>query len=522
MKKMKGLLLAATLMISANALIAQSYTETALMFSRPKPSTGSARILGMGGAQVSLGGDFSSAFSNPAGLGMFNRSEFSITPSYSLTNNTGSYFTGGNLPSSENNLDTKSSLNISGLGLVFSRPQQDQGFIHGTFAITVNKLNDFNSNLSYSGVNDNSSLINYFLNEANFAGQTGSGGNPDQFDQGGDLFNTVTEVAYRNFLIGEASIIDPSFPSNAYFTDFDRDVNPNVEQTETIRTRGGQNQWNFSYGANFDDRFFLGGGIGVVALNFQSLKTYTEAFTDQPIDSYTLTEDLQIKGTGINATVGAIGRPVDGLQIGVAVTTPTRYNLNDVYSADIHSFWNNFDYYGDGSVVLNDENEHTDVITTAYNLNTPWRFAAGASYIFGKSGLISIDVERLNYGGAKYSSQTDGISYKSDNTEIQSQYASVTNFRAGGEYRLKSLRFRLGGGYMPDPYKELQNGVSTSRISGSAGVGYRKSKFFVDLAYVQSMTKGTYRPYTVPEAYSPILEYKRNTSNVVTTIGFIF
>jgi hypothetical protein len=520
MKKMKGLLLAATLMFSANALMAQSYTETALMFSRTQPA-GSARMLGMGGAQISLGGDFSSAYSNPAGLGMYNRSEFSITPGYYSLTNTGSYFAGSLL--SDHNTDTRTALSIPGLGLIFSKPQNENGFIHGTFGITVTRLNDFNSNLSYSGVNDKNSLIDYFLNEANFNGQNGFDGSPAQFDEGGDLFNTVTEVAYRNFLIGEAQVLDPSFPNDVYFTDFERGTNPNAIQSETIQTKGGQNQWSFSYGANFDDRFFLGGGIGVVALNFISHKAYSEDFPGQvKLSSYTLTEDLQIKGTGINATIGAIGRPVEGLQIGASITTPTRYNLTDTYSAEMRSHWLNFDYYGDGSVILNNESEHTDVITTGYNLNTPWKFSGGASYIFGKSGLISVDIEHLNYAGARYNSQTTGITYNSDNDDIKTLYASITNFRAGGEYRLKSLRFRAGAGYMPDPYKEVQNDVKMSRVSGSLGFGYRASKFFVDLAYMRSWSKGSYRPYTVPGGNSPLLTYDKQASNVVTTIGFTF
>ncbi|HMJ70562.1 MAG TPA: hypothetical protein VK508_16770 [Cyclobacteriaceae bacterium] len=513
MKNLKGLLLAVILMLTVNALMAQTYTETALMFSRTKPA-GSARILGMGGAQISLGGDISSAYSNPAGLGMYNRSEFSITPGYYQLQNTGSYFVGNSLVS-EGNTDMKSSLSIPAFGLIFSRPKDDEGFIHGTFGVTATRLNDFNSNLNYGGTNNSNSLINYFLNEAN-------GGTPDQFGSGGDLYNTVTELAYDNFLVGEASIIDPDFPSDEYFTDFDRDINPNVLQEETMQTKGAQNQWSFSYGANFNDKFFLGAGLGIVALNFQSQKVYKETFTNQPINNYSLTEDLQIRGTGINVTIGAIGRPIDGLQIGGAVTTPTRYNLTDTYAASMRSNWNNFDYYGDGSEILASEQAATDDITSGYTFRTPWKFAAGASYVFGKSGLISFDIERLNYGGSKYNSQTTGVSYEADNDEISQLYASRTNYRLGGEYRIKSFRVRGGANYMPDPFKDEQNDVSRSRVSASAGVGYRVSKFYIDLAYIKSWGSNTYRPYTLGNGDSPLLKYDQLSSNVVGTIGFTF
>lgn len=486
------------------------------MFSRTRP-TGSARVLGMGGTNVSLGGDFSSAYSNPAGLGMYNRSEFSFTPGYYSLRNAGSYMANDNVIS-DNNIDTKTSLNISGLGLMFSKPQNDQGFLHGTFGITVTRLNDFNSNLQYKGVNNSSSLIDYFIENAN-------GGTPEQFGSEGALYNTVTGLGYDNYLLGEASILDSSFPSDQYFTDFDPAVNPNVVQQERIQTKGAQNQWNFSYGANFNDKFFLGGGVGVVALNFQSHKVFSESFTDQPISGYTLTEDLQIKGTGINLTIGGIARPADGFQVGASITTPTRYNLTDTYSAKLSSSWKNFDYYGDGSEMLNAVSSETDVITSGYTLRTPWKFAAGASYIFGKSGLITLDIENLNYGGAKYSSQTTGVSYDADNDDIKNLYASTWNFRAGGEFRLDALRFRAGAGYRPDPFKQ-QNDVSAAIVSGSLGAGYRANKFFIDVAYVKSWASASYRPYTLTNSnmaqFSPALNYDQNMDNIVATIGFTF
>lgn len=514
MKKIHGLLLAATLMLTADGLMAQTYSESALTFSRTRPA-GSARILGMGGASVSLGGDFSSSYSNPAGLGMYNRSEFTISPGYMTRLNNGTYQTGDDVVSDQNR-DTRTALNIPGISLIFSKPQDGVGgFIHGSFAISMTKINDFNSNTHYKGVNTSNSLTDYFISRAN-------GDTPNQFSENGALYNTVTELAYDNYIIGEASILDPTFPSDQYFTDFDPGVNPNVLQDEMIQTKGAQNQWNLSYGANFDDKFFLGAGLGIVALNFQSHKVYNEDFVDQPIQGYTLTEDLIIKGTGINFTIGGIFRPADGFQLGASISTPTRYNITDNYSASLNSAWNSFDYYGDGSTILNDESAQTDVLNSGYTLTTPWKFSAGASYIFGKSGLITLDIEHLNYGGAKYNSTTSGISYDGDNDEIKATYASTTNIRVGGEYRIKQFRLRGGFGYMPDPYKEVQNDVKTSIMTASAGVGFRASKFFIDLAYINTFGSSTYSPYTIDDISSPVLKVDQTVTNVVATVGFTF
>lgn len=530
MKKIKGLLLAAIIMLSAGGLKAQTYSEAAAMFSRTR-TAGTARILGMGGAQVSLGGDMSSSWSNPAGLGMFNRSEFSFTPQYySFQNNNGTYYS-GSTPLSEGNKDSRTGINIPALGIVFSTPKREEGFLQGTFAITMTKVNDFNRNLSYSsGVpNPNTSLIDYFLDNAN-------GYNPSEFGSNGALANTVTQLAYDNYLIGESTIAGGTDPTQ-YFTD----VSGTPYQNENVQTKGAQNQWNLSYGANFNDKFFLGGSLGIVGLNYQSKKVYWETFNDDgPLNDFTLSEDLQIRGTGINLTVGGIVRPVGGLQLGAAITTPTRYNITDTYSASMQSSWKNFDYYNDGSKFLNNESSQTDVATSTYNLNTPWKFAFGASYIFGKVGLISLDVERLNYGAARYHSQTAGVSNDYDNQEISKNYTARTNVRLGGEVRVKDFRFRTGFGVMPDISSSKYNNVSNTWSTASLGVGYRKSNFYIDLAYVQTFVNGNlntdkgnfsystsgnnkgnlYIPYTTPNG--PSLLYDQKATNVIATVGFIF
>src|SRR6187399_2277605 len=78
---MKKLIFIVILMSFGSLSFGQDFVDNALLFSRTRPG-GSARIQSLGGAQIALGGDYSSALSNPAGLGMYNRSEFTITPAY--------------------------------------------------------------------------------------------------------------------------------------------------------------------------------------------------------------------------------------------------------------------------------------------------------------------------------------------------------------------------------------------------------------------------------------------------------
>ena len=87
------------------------YYEQALQFSQTSV-WGTARMQGIGGAQVALGGDLSNPSSNPAGLGFYNRGTFSITPGLNF-HKTESDFLG------QSNLGKKVNFNIAQLGLSF-------------------------------------------------------------------------------------------------------------------------------------------------------------------------------------------------------------------------------------------------------------------------------------------------------------------------------------------------------------------------------------------------------------------
>ena len=170
-------------LLFSGSLFGQSYTETALLFSRTQPG-GSARIQALGGTQISLGGDYSSAFSNPAGLGMYNRSEFSLSIGQRGITNDTRYF---GQKTSEND----SKLQIPGFAAVFNVPSGRQGgsFIGGSFAISFNRTNDFNSTTRYAGANNINSIIPSFMENA-------WGATTDQFMEDGYNYNSPTGLAY--------------------------------------------------------------------------------------------------------------------------------------------------------------------------------------------------------------------------------------------------------------------------------------------------------------------------------------
>lgn len=497
--------LSGVLCLITTASYAQSYVESALTFSRSIRG-GSARIQAMGGSQIALGGDYSSALSNPAGLGFFNRSEFTLSPGLSLYE-TGAQYLGESVE------DSRSTFNIPGLSLVFNMPINKGGFVGGSFAISLSRINDFNRSTTYHGINENTSIIDYFIDDA-------FGSTTDQFD--GFQFNTPTGLAYYNYLIGPASLLDPDFPDDEYFTD----VRGKPEQRENIETRGATNQWSFSYGANYKDMLFLGGSIGVSSLRYESSKVFTEDFLDDEfLNGLDLIENLNIRGTGINATLGAIVRPVDFLQVGVSFTSPTYYQLEETYNATLNSSWKDFIYYsnkpnytGTENPRLNNESAFTDDLLSDYSLTTPSKFSAGMAFI-SKYGLITGDIEFMNPSRAKYSSNTEGISFGQENDGIRGSYKSVVNYRGGAEFRYKVFRARGGYGVQGNPYHgDYDSNITTI----SAGLGARFDKFYIDFAWVQSKGNNLYQPYTFFDGSGPVVELENKTTTGMLTLGFTF
>lgn len=480
---------------------AQSFVEEALILSRIKPG-GTARIQAMGGVQASLGGDISSAYYNPAGLGMFNRSEFSLTPGYAITKNSSSYF--GN-----NGSDARTNLMVPNIGLALhSGKDGRKGVWGGTFGINFNRINDFNETFSYAGTNPDNSIIDYFINEAN-------GTNNSQFSTSGSNYNSPTGLGYFNFLIGPQDILNPPGPDDQYFTD----VTGVPTQKEVVKNAGSQNQWSLSYGVNFNDKIFVGGGIGITNLTYRSEKTYSEAFsgTSQPMSVMELKEALTIDATGINATAGIIYRPINQFQFGFSAATPTSYEVSDNYSATLTSSWNAFEYQP--GKILNEESASTDNLSSTYSLITPWRMSLGLTYFFGKHGFLSTDVEWQNYNKAKYEGEDD---YTIDNAEIKNRYKSTFNIRAGGEYRIHNYRLRAGYSLMPDPFQTKQNGIDRMISSITTGAGYRTTNFYVDLAVVFSSGDTSYRPYQLNYALDPLVTLTKKSTTLLITVGIPF
>ena len=212
----------------------------ALRYSLLNPS-GTARYMGAGGAFGALGGDMTTLGENPAGIAIFRKSEISLSPSY-YTMDASSSFRGMASDDSKNNF------NFGNLGLVATyntRKGGTSGWQNVNFGIAYNRMNNFNSNVTVTGNNAQSSMADGFVNMANTVGLAP---NPGQISD--------QQLAYDTYLID-------TIPgnSNNYFNPF----NPHYGQTQTLQSTsyGSMGETDISFGANYGNILYLGATIGL-------------------------------------------------------------------------------------------------------------------------------------------------------------------------------------------------------------------------------------------------------------------
>lgn len=478
------------------------YYQDALRFSQ-SGSYGTSRFQALAGAGSVLGGDLSSAIMNPAGLGMFNRSQFVLTPSLNFKRYDVD-FLGKNTP----NEDTRFNIANFGLALNFNKGDLEPGpWRGGTFALSYNRINSFNQQLSYSAQNDNSSIIDAMLNRAD-------GFFPEEL--GG-----IEQVGYDHYLI------NPIPGAEDIYVSF---VQGFPNQNERISRQGSQDQFNVSFGGNFNDQVYVGAGLGFVSSDYSYRRIFTETFDDPAISSFQIDERLDVTGSGINVNLGVIVRPTDFMRIGASYTSPTWYNFSEEGDAIYSSLYKNYDVSNftddDGNrliledTVLNSLQSSTDIYFSDYKIRTAAKFNAGVAFFIGKSGFITADIEHMNYSNAHVSSLD--FNSESDNSTIENIYQSSTNVRLGGEYRYGIFRFRAGYASLGDPYKSSFDGLDRSRSIVSGGLGVNIGQYFIDFTMAQTSYKDSFTSYTFADGTGPTAFIDNKITNASLTLGLNF
>ena len=454
--------------ITFSTIQSQEITD-ALRYSQEN-LTGTARFRAMSGAFGALGGDLSSININPAGSAIFLNNQIATTLSNYNTSNNSNYF-GTTTTSKDNSFD----MNQAGGVFVFKDPNNDWRKI--SVAINYENTNSFSNSLISYGTNPNHSVADYFLNYAN--------GVPLNV-----LYNsTYGELNYgeqQAFLGYNAYIINPvdeSDPSNSNNTSYNSNVlkGGDYYQENTSLATGFNGKLSFNAATSYKDKIYFGVNLNSHFTDFRQSSSFYEDNNNilegiDRVNRLKFENDLYTHGTGFSFQVGAIAKVSNEIRLGLAYTSPTWYSLSDELSQKLVAVRSNTI----GELATDVVDPQITNYFSPYKLQTPSKVSGSFAYVFGKSGLISIDYAIKDYSATRFKPENDSY-YIGLNNTMSAILNSTGELRIGGEYKINEWSLRGGYRFEQSPYK---NTTTMGNLKGySGGFGYNFGATKLDLAY---------------------------------------
>lgn len=527
---MKKIIVAVAAILSCSNIIAQTEYD-ALKYTQ-NDITGTARYMGMAGAFGALGGDPSAIKDNPAGLGIYRKSELTGTMNITMqsTNSNWKYNEGGVTKNSFGHASDPFKIGFNNFSLVFASPtwrneSGASGLLSSNWAFSFNRLKSFNRTATIRSGSSASSMTDYLSYFSNGLSQADLSGTNMQ---SGSAYDNI-DVPWISVLAYEGYLINPVTGTNSW----ESLLSPGetVKPSFTLSEQGFVDEYSLGWAGNFNNVFYLGTTLNLLRVDYSMFTQYNEEFNDG--GHMNLNNTVSTTGSGVNLKIGAIVRPTDYLRFGLAVHTPTMYSLEDNYQSTL-----NFDTQNRGSV---------STPTDGYNnfkIQGPMQINASAAAVIDKKGIVSVEYNYSNYTGTKFM-DADGKtqSYTEDNARIPSTLNNVHTIKIGGEYKVTD-NFSLRAGFANSSSATKADGgkimvLNTARTDTeyflhngtkylTAGFGYREAGWFIDCAYVHKNIDQTYMPYNsnlYGTNYAPAAtpaSVTTKTNNILVTLGFKF
>jgi len=503
MKRTSIALFAAALLAAGSAAAQNGYVFGGLLVDRERISPtdvfslsqtnfnfGTARSMSMAGAFTSLGADLSSMAINPAGLGMYRRSEVSFTPMMSFERSKNS--------ADANLSDRNNRFSVGSIGFVIKAYEGTGSLLALNVGFGYNRIADFNYDCSFAQGGNGSTLGGVFARQL----QTSAGGIGIDSDNricdryGNTDFGLSTELwgGVLGYKCGLLDMRGGEWTLDEYPVPFVTD------QFTTVESRGSVGEYTLSMGMNISNRFYVGASIGIQSIWQKKWLAYGEnIYPDGAVDpaaqpyvlrSFDYAQWSEISGTGVNFKLGMTWRPVEALRLGFAIHTPTYYSLNFSYRAGMSS---DSESIGDNPYGYDLVNGHVyaDEGTPSFDDNGPdtWEFVSptrmlfGASYTFGSFAVVSVDYERDWYNGIRMKNMPSGFSTDYYNDYFRNAFKGSNTVRIGAEIKPTArLAIRAGYGYNGSQLR----GEKSDALLYATPVIYRTDCYTCGLGFVLS------------------------------------
>lgn len=537
MKMFKHVFFASVLMASLSVTAQETYQDSKL--AAPQ-LTGTARYIGMGGAMEALGADISTISTNPAGVGLFRKSQVSLSAGVMAQGGAENYTEYEGTRVSFNG--KKRHPTFDQIGIVWSPKIKGKGYIN--LAFNYHKSSDFgqilNAAASLNGASQNKlSALKYYKGvagwtavDANYAGYNNNAGKyvPGLLCVDDDR---IGYVEANKYLFGQYQ--------HGYVGTYD-----------------------FNVSGSINNQVWLGLTVGIHDVHYNSNSIYSEDFVDgNYMESY---EQLKITGSGFDVKAGVIFRPVkeSPFRIGAYVNSPIFYDLKLAGDHDITisgKYMQNYTDASGKSQAYYEKGSRGQSADYDFRFNTPWKvgvslghtvdnfLAIGATYEYAWYNHMDNRVKEggfYDYWGDYYDTSS---SDRAMNADTRANLKGVSTLKVGLEAKPTSLfAIRLGYNYVSPMFKDASfrdqtlssNAVDVATSSDytnwkainrfTAGLGFNYQGISVDLAYHYSVQKGDFHPFmnytnSDESTYNNVAQsakVKNNRHQIMMTLGYRF
>jgi len=465
---MRKIYTTALFLVMGMAMNSQSlgYQDLSQLFSQDNCS-GTARFTGMSGAFGAVGGDVATIHINPAGIAIFNYSAFSGT--FNVRNTSVNTLYKENYKLSENQF---MNLPQAGAVLVFKTGQDDWSKI--AIGANFRTYKDFSDAFFASGNSGIATFRDY----------------PEDTNNTAIDFNNTSGQRFDNNYSGETT------------------------------------EMSFAISGVYQKNLYVGASLNFYELNFLQealLSEFNHDGNGNTLD-VALFQSNTTAGTGFSANLGFIYKVTNDFRFGLSYQTPTWYtNIIQDTNFDTRSLMDtSFPDIGETTYFFNEEPEYIEIndsYFTDYALQTPSKFTVSAAYVFGKSGLLSVDYARRYFSRIRLRSNNGfGDYFNPENQFFQNELRNTNNLNIGTEWRFGRVSVR--GGYFYEQAADTL-ALSSDDLQGySFGAGYDFGGFRIDVAYTNNNRTAAYNFYAQPELEVPSAALTLTNSIITSSISF--
>ena len=472
---MKKILL---ILLLAYSLSPIAYSQDVQRFAE-RGTIGSARYVGMGGAMTAIGGDPSAAMVNPAGLGLYRRSEISVSIDETIDNTQ-------QVGSNDTYQRTRFAAPQISAIWAWGNSQKQRGLVYNNFMFSLNRLANFNRDIVVKGAG--MGMVPTICNITN-----DEGGVSEEFLVNKPWDNV--EIGWLSILGYEAYLIDP-IENNKW--------KPAVDFTDgslSISETGTSDQYTLSWAGNISNQWYIGIGLNIPTINYTKHTSLREE-NKQNSSSAELKSMFHVSGVGVSGSFGLIYRPIQALRIGASLQTPTILSLSRQSTGDMYST-----IAGQKYEVLTPESGVMDI-----DIASPLRTSVSVAGQMGKIGLIAVQYDYAH----------------------SNEMEDIHTLRIGAEAQVTRGLF-LNAGYVyessfmkEDPkwllgYNEIRTDMdyryTAATQYASAGIGYRSDVVVAQLAYQYGWQ--TIHQYASEEQALPCY-VDSHTHRIVATLAWRF